>query len=118
MTQIRDWATTVFTDDVGCNGSDPCQTVVSNPTFQEPSWNHRSIFPRLCTNSSCSATLGKYPLQLTPLTDQSPATLNLVAGGAAYFRFTVPAGSKASVDWSSAGLPVSPFVQFTVVRTR
>jgi hypothetical protein len=40
------------------------------------------------------------------------------AGGVAYLRFTVPAGGQASIDWTSSGLPVSPFFQFTVVRTR
>ncbi|HXT18999.1 MAG TPA: hypothetical protein VN706_25455 [Gemmatimonadaceae bacterium] len=110
MTQIRDWATSVYSDDVAG---------VTDPRFLEPSWNHRSIFPHLCidSNTNCT-TLNKYPLQLTPLSDQSPATVPLVAGGAAYFRFTVPAGTQASIDWTSGGLPVSPLVQFTVVRSK
>jgi hypothetical protein len=109
MTQIRDWATTVFTDDVAG---------VTNATFLEPSWNFRSIFPRLCSNSACTVTLNKYPLTVIGVSDAAPGTASIVAGGAAYFRFSANAGGQASIDWSSAGLPVSPFVQFTVVRTK
>ncbi|HEX4681339.1 MAG TPA: hypothetical protein VH277_01450, partial [Gemmatimonadaceae bacterium] len=106
MTQIRDWATTVFTDDVGCNFTDPCTSIVADAKFQEPSWNHRSIFPALCTGPSsnpCSTTLGRYPLKVVPLSDVSPSTLSIVAGGEAYYRFSVPAGTQASVDWTSGG---------------
>jgi len=56
---------------------------------------------------------------VTPLADAQPANLLINSGGVAYLRFTVPAGGQASIDWSTAaGLPVSPFFQFTVVRTR
>jgi hypothetical protein len=110
MTQIRDWGTSVFSDDV---------PGVTDPRFLEPSWNHRSIFPRLCNDSSCSSTLGRYPLTVIPLSDNSPANTSIVAGGAAYIRFTVPQGANASIDWKSTGLATaSPFLQFTVVRSR
>jgi len=52
------------------------------------------------------------------LSDAAPANLSVFAGGAAYLRFTVPSGSQASIDWSAGGLPVSPLMQFTVVRSR
>ncbi len=38
LTQIRDWATSVFSDDV---------SGVTDARFLEQSWNMRSIFPRL-----------------------------------------------------------------------
>ncbi len=107
MTQIRNWATSVFTDDV---------SGVTDNSFLEPSWNMRSIFPRLLDDAG--RVLGKYPLTVVPLSDASPANLSIVAGGEAYLRFTVPAGTSGSIDWASGGLPVSPLVQFTVVRTR
>ncbi len=107
MTQIRDWATTVFSDDI---------TGVSDVRFLEPSWNMREIFPRL-VNSSGQA-LNKYPLTVVPLSDNTPANVSVDAGGAAYFRFFVPAGAQASIDWSSGGLPVTPLMQFTVVRSK
>jgi hypothetical protein len=108
MTQIRNWATSVFTDDV---------SGVTDNNFLEPSWNMRSIFPRLLDENTGRA-LGKYPLAIVPLSDATPANLSIVAGGEAYIRFTVPAGASGSIDWASGGLPVSPLVQFTVVRTR
>jgi hypothetical protein len=108
MTQIRNWAISVFTDDV---------TGVSDNSFLEQSWNMRSIFPRLLDESTGRA-LGKYPLAIVPLSDATPANLAIVAGGEAYLRFSVPGGTAASIDWAAGGLPVSPLVQFAVVRTR
>jgi hypothetical protein len=107
LTQIRDWATAVFSDDVAG---------VTDARFLEQSWNMRSIFPGL--QAPGGGALNKFPLQVVPLADAQPANLLINAGGVAYLRFTVPAGSQASIDWTSSGLPVSPFFQFTVVRTR
>jgi len=107
LTQIRDWATSVFSDDV---------PGLSDARFLEQSWNMRSIFPGLANGSG--QALGKFPLSVVPLSDAIPASLLVNAGGVAYLRFTVPAGGQASIDWTSSGLPVSPFFQFTVVRTR
>ena len=107
LTQIRDWATAVFADDV------PGQ---SDARFQEQSWNMRSIFPGLSNGNG--GALGRYPLAVVPLGDATPANLLINAGGVSYLRFSVAAGSQASIDWTSAGQPVSPFFQFTVVRTR
>ena len=107
MTQIRDWATSVFSDDI---------TGVSDARFLEPSWNMRSIFPRLVSPSG--VPLNRFPLALVPLVDGAPINLSVIAGGEAYLRFSVAAGSQASIDWSAGGLPVSPLVQFTVVRSR
>jgi len=107
MTQIRDWATSVFSDDITGN---------TDTRFLEPSWNMRSIFPRLVSGSG--VPLNRFPLAVVPLSDAAPANLSVFAGGAAYLRFTVPSGSQASIDWSAGGLPVSPLMQFTVVRSR
>ena len=108
LTQVRDWATSVFSDDVPGN---------ADARFLEQSWNMRSIFPGLSNGSG--GALNKFPLNVTPLADAQPANLLINAGGVAYLRFTVPAGGQASIDWTTAaGLPVSPFFQFTVVRTR
>ncbi len=107
LTQIRDWATSVFSDDV---------TGVTDTRFIEQSWNMRSIFPHLASGSG--QALGKFPLSVVALGDAQPASVLINAGGVAYMRFTVPNGGQASIDWTSAGLPVSPFFQFTVVRTR
>jgi hypothetical protein len=108
MTSIRDWATSVFSDDLAG---------VTNGAYLEPSWNMRDIFPRLCSNDACTSTLGRFPLSVIPL-GTTAVSASVVPGGAGYFRFTVPANAQASVDWSTGNLPVSPLVQFTVVRTK
>jgi hypothetical protein len=108
MTMIRNWSISVISDDV---------TGVTDARFLQSSWNYRGIFPNLV--DSQGNRLGKYPLQVFPLSDQSTVNTSVFAGGAAYIRFSVPAGSQASVDWSgAAGAPVSPLMSFTVVRSR
>ncbi len=107
LTQIRDWATSVFSDDV---------PGVTDTRFIEQSWNMRSIFPHLATGSG--QALGKFPLSVIALGDAQPASVLVNAGGVAYLRFTVASGAQASINWTSSGLPVSPFFQFTIVRTR
>jgi len=106
MTQIRDWATSIFSDDV--NG-------VTDPRFLEPSWNMRSIFPSLV--NSANQPLGKYPLKVIPVSDAAGGNASVQAGGAAFFRFGVSSGN-ASIDWSSAGLPVTALMKFSLVRTK
>jgi hypothetical protein len=106
MTQIRDWATTVFTDDF---------PGVTDARFLEASWNMRSIFPRLV--NSAGQALGRYPLAVIGVSD-TPANVAVYAGGAAYLRFSVPANGQASIDWNANGLPVSGLMQFTLVRTK
>ena len=107
MTQIRDWATTVFSDDVAG---------VTDARFLEPSWNFRSIFPRLVNGAG--QPLGIYPLRVIPISNAQAGNASINGGAAAYFRFSVPANTSASIDWSSGGLPVTPLMQFTVVRSK
>ncbi|MDB4878281.1 MAG: Peptidase hyicolysin [Gemmatimonadetes bacterium] len=107
MTQIRDWATSVLADDLAGQ---------TNVQFSQPSWNYRDIFPHLVDGNGIP--LNTYPLTVFPVSDAAPASVSVFAGGAAYFRFFVPANGSGSIDWSSGGLPVSPLVQFTVVRSR
>jgi len=106
MTQIRDWATSLLSDDV--NG-------VTDARFLEPSWNMRSIFPNLV--NSANQPLGRYPLKIIPISDAAGGTTSIQAGGAAFFRFGVSSGN-ASIDWSSGGLQVTPLMKFTIVRTK
>ena len=108
MSQIRDWAVSILSDDV---------IGVSDARFLQQSWNMRAIFPNLV--DSQGNRLGKYPLQVLPLSDASSVNASIFSGGTAYVRFAVGAGGQASIDWSAAGgLPVSPLMQFTVIRTK
>jgi hypothetical protein len=100
MSQFRDWATSAITDDVN-----------TDATYQQPSWNIRSIYTQLFNPP--------FPLQITPVVESAATNVTLVGGGAAYLRFTVPPNSQASLDWSGpGGVPVSPVVRWSLVRTR
>ncbi len=108
LTQIRDWATSVFADDL------PGQT---DARFSQPSWDYRDIFPQLVDGNMQG--LLSYPLEVFPLSDTSPVTTSVFAGGAAYIRFSVPAGATASIDWSGGvGVGLPTLMRFTVVRSK
>jgi hypothetical protein len=108
LSMIRNWAVSVFSDDVAG---------VTDARFLEQSWNMRGIFPNLVDGQG--NRLGKYPLQVLPLSSASPVNASVVAGGTAYIRFSVPAGSQASIDWAApGGLPVSPLMTFNLVRSK
>jgi hypothetical protein len=92
----RDWATSVFADDVAS----------TDARYQQPSWNLRSIFGALESN-------GAYPL-VTATLGTSPMTLSVDGGSATYLRFAVSAGQTATVQLST--LPSN--LQLTLVRTR
>ena len=92
----RDWATSVFADDVAS----------TDARYQQPSWNMRSIFGAL-------ESTGAYPLATASL-GSSPMTLSMDGGSAAYLPFVVAAGQTATVQLSN--LPSN--VQLTLVRTR
>ena len=92
----RDWATSVFADDVAS----------TDARYQQPSWNLRSIFGAL-------ESTGAYPLATATL-GASPMTLRMDGGSAAYLPFAVSAGQTATVQLSN--LPSN--VQLTLVRTQ
>jgi len=95
-TLARDWATSVFADDVAS----------TDTRYQQPSWNLRSIFAAL-------ESTGTYPLATATL-GASPITLSMDGGSAAYLPFAVSAGQTATVQLSN--LPSN--VQLTLVRTQ
>ena len=105
MDQIRNWATSVESDDV---------PGVSDTKFLQPSWNLRSVFV-----DGYQKGVGPYPLSVVALQNASPSTIPMIAGGEAYVRFSVAAGTKGTVDWiQTGGAPVNALVQFSVVRTK
>jgi hypothetical protein len=95
-TLARDWATSVFADDI----------TTTDARFQQPTWNMRSIFGALQSN-------GAYPLSTTTL-GTSGSTISVSGGSAAFLRFGVAAGQTATIQWGT--LPSN--VQLTLVRTR
>ena len=108
LTQIRDWATAVFADDV---------PGVTDARFLEPSWNMRSIFPGLSNGNG--ARSNRYPLSVVPLVRRDTGVAVDHRGRR---RRTSASASPPAVRRRSTGrrrdCRSSPFVQFTVVRTR
>ena len=96
LNQIRDWGTSVLSDDV--TGVDAA--------YQQPSWNFRSMFAAL-NNSTV------FPLSTVSLSTAT-RSVTLVGGATSYLRFAVASGGTANVQWST---PPST-VQFTLVRTK
>ena len=94
---IRDWATSVLTDDLPAGGV--------NAQFQQPSWNFRSIYP----------VLGQtFNLSTLPLSDANSLSVALNGGGVAFVRFSVAANGFANVQW---GVPPQGMA-VTLVRTK
>lgn len=101
----RDWATAQYTDDV----------LTTPPAHQHPSWNYRSIMPRLVSNSNPPPP---YPLRTRTLVAGSPLSFTLTGGGAAYIRFGVAGGQTGAITPSSTSGMALTNVSFTVVRTK
>jgi hypothetical protein len=89
--RFREWAGAHYLDDV-------------HPTIpqalQHRSWHFRSVVPRLEPSPR-----PPYPLNTIALT-ATAVTVTLVDGGAAYFRFGVPANVTATVNITSSGASV------------
>lgn len=102
MLSIRDWATSVLTDDLGA----PVPAA-----YQQPSWNFRSIYPAL--------SVDPFPLKVVALTDNDPAITEVVGGGVVFFRFRVQSGQEAHLTVSTeTGATLPKHALITVVRTR
>jgi hypothetical protein len=95
--RVRDWNISHYTDDL----------VTGVPVeLTQPSWNFHNIFPGL------SGTGNTYPLKVDALSSAG-ATGSLIGGAAAYYRFSIPAGTTANLTLTAPG-PVSA----RVIRVR
>ena len=96
MTWFRDWSISVYADD----------KVPTAATWQQPSWNFRSILPRV--------GIATFPLKLRPLTNATATNVTLTGGGSMYATFGVAAGANAGLTWTAP----SSNVVFSIVRTK
>ena len=94
---LRDWAVSHYADDLN-------SSVAREQT--QPSWNFHNIFPALGSGNN------PYPLQVRSL-QGSAASGTLIGGGAAYYRFSIPANTTAEINVAAPGP-----VQAVVVRVR
>jgi hypothetical protein len=97
-TQLRDWATSHAVDDI----------VITSPALRQASWNWHSLFPAMLG--------GSYPLQLPRMTDGATYSGSVVAGGAAYYQFSVPSGTSATLTLGGASRVGGSHMQLVVVR--
>lgn len=95
--KVRDWATSHAVDDV----------VATTSALQQPSWNWHSIYRSLYSS---------YPLQLPQLADGSTYSGSIVAGGAAYYQFSVAAAGNASLRLGGTSRAAGSNIQLVVVR--
>jgi hypothetical protein len=86
--------------------------ISTDPRYVHQSWNFRDIFAKTFTS------LGGYPLDVTGIADNVPASVSVKGSSAAYYRVGVAASNQALLTFSSGqGAPNSSF-RFTVIRTK
>jgi hypothetical protein len=96
---VRDWAASNAVDDSPATSSD----------LSQKSWNWRSVY------GGVDAIAALYPLALTGMSPATPSySGTVVAGGSAFYTFTVPASGTATLTLNGA----TPNFQLVIVRTR
>jgi hypothetical protein len=94
------WGVSVFTDDFMDEELDPL--------WQEPSWNFRSLLPRLFTD---------FPLDVEKLNSGTPLRLDIRSTSSGYVRFGGEAGERSKLTTTSAGQNIPSTLRVTVIRT-
>jgi hypothetical protein len=99
-TWLRDWALSVYLDDLG---------PAVDARYKQLSWNIRDIV---------SGGGLPYPLITRLLSDNTPLPITMAANGVSFVRFSVANGQEALLTVTSGGLPLPSTVQLAVVRVR
>ena len=102
---LNSWSLSLYTDDA---------TPGIDSTYTQPSWNFRSAFPALPVSPQPYPLLGAVGV----LSDGAAQTVSLRAGGSAYFRFSITAGSEAVIRLTTNGWMPPSIVHATIVRTK
>ena len=102
QSRIRDWAASLALDDVAS----------APEAIQQKSWNWRSIY------GGAGGVAGLYPVQVTAMTSATSYTGTVVAGGAAYYRLSVPANGTATLSLGGASGGAASNLQLVIVRTK
>ena len=79
---LTDWHVALYADE---------RIATEDPAFQLRSWNHPSLFEALNLPGN------PFPLRPHPLDEAQPVTFELALGSAAYFEFTVPSPTTATL---------------------
>lgn len=91
MPILRNWSVAVLADDA---------VKGVQPLFAQPSWNYPSVLSAL--------NQGVYPLKTRMLSNGATENIDLIAGGAAYLRFAIPAGGRAELKAAAGAEPAAP----------
>jgi hypothetical protein len=105
---LRDWAIANMADDVA---------VGLGATISFPSWNFRSVILGL-RQSNGEPLFGGYPLPVRVLSGSTSTEGTVQGGGAAFYRFTVPATRQALLTVQSNGGALSATSRAAIVRLR
>jgi hypothetical protein len=101
----QDWTLSVYTDDA----------VPVDARYTQPSWNFRSIMPRV---SQVYGGPNRFPLKVNVLGSGTPRSYSLRGGGATYLRFGIAAGERVGLRLTSNGKEAPASLRFSLVRTR
>lgn len=98
---MHDWTVSVYGDDF----------VDGLPArYRAGSWNLRSVYD--------GSTLEEYPLAVGGLSSGATTTVDLLAGGAAYYRFDVAADGRAVIHVEADGGEPPPTLRGSLIRIR
>jgi hypothetical protein len=97
----RRWTAAQFADDIA---------TTAPAAYQQLSWNYRELFGALGRGTAA------FPLLTHDLAAGSPVTVSLVAGGAAYLRFRVPANVTAEVAIAAVDQALPASLGVTLLR--
>ena len=98
---VRDWNVSHAIDDVAAPSTE----------YQQRSWNFHSIFPGLTVPAST------YPLFAQTLTTSATSSASVLAGGAVFYKVSVPANAAETFTLSTGTTPAAG-MQLVVVRTK
>lgn len=101
--QVRDWAVSHAVDDA----------LGAPPELTQKSWNWHSVY------GGIDAIAALYPLALTGMSPSTPAyNGSVVAGGSAFYTFTVPANGTATLNIGGSSGAAASNLQVVIVRTK
>jgi len=103
---MQDWTMAVYTDDA-VPGVDA--------RFTQPSWNFRSVMPRIAPFLNRPQA---FNLKVGILTSGAERNVTIQAGGAAYLRFGIAEGSRIALLTRRRGDTPPESLRLSIVRTR
>ncbi len=99
---MRRWDVSNYADDLVRN---------LDPLYRQPSWNFRTLLPALTEDDS-------FPLTAERLGPQGQVAAGIRGGSAAFIRFGVPPGQRATLTTEAGGEPPPETVRGTLIRIR